>query len=87
METRTCPCGETETRVLPATGHTDADKDGKCDTCGAELNPVDPGKPGQPTDPTKPATGDESRLVLWVSLMGITAMAGSALLVGKKRRG
>ena len=93
VETRTCPCGETETRVLPATGHTDADKDGKCDTCGAELNPVDPskpdqpGKPDQPTDPTKPATGDESRLVLWVSLMGITAMAGAALLVGKKRRG
>ena len=83
VETRTCPCGETETRVLPATGH----------TCGAELNPVEPGKPdqpgkpGQPTDPTKPATGDESRLVLWVSLMGITAMAGAALLVGKKRRG
>ena len=93
VETRTCPCGETETRVLPATGHTDADKDGKCDTCGADLNPVEPGKPdqpgkpGQPTDPTKPATGDESRLVLWVSLMGITAMAGAALLVGKKRRG
>lgn len=87
VETRTCPCGETETRVLPATGHTDADKDGKCDTCGAELEPVNPGKPDQPADPTKPATGDESRLVLWVSLMGITAMAGAALLVGKKRRG
>ena len=87
VETRTCPCGETETRVLPATGHTDADKDGKCDTCGAELEPVNPGKPDQPADPTKPATGDESRLVLWVSLMGITAVAGAALLVGKKRRG
>ena len=48
---------------------------------------MNPGKPDQPADPTKPATGDESRLVLWVSLMGITAMAGAALLVGKKRRG
>lgn len=63
-EKRTCACGETETRLLPATGHTDANKDGKCDLCGQTLTP---------------ATGDTMHLTLWLSLMALTALAGVAL--------
>lgn len=70
-ETRTCACGETETRLLPATGHTDANKDGKCDLCGQTLTP---------------ATGDTMHLTLWLSLMALTALAGVALNRQKKRR-
>ena len=70
-ETRTCACGETETRLLPATGHTDANKDGKCDLCGQTLTP---------------ATGDTMHLTLWLSLMALTALAGVALTRQKKRR-
>ena len=33
-------CGETYTEVIPATGHTDADGDNICDTCGAVLAPT-----------------------------------------------
>lgn len=38
QSTRTCArCGAVETRTDAATGHVDADNDGKCDTCGACL--------------------------------------------------
>ena len=70
-EKRTCACGETETRLLPAMGHTDANKDGKCDLCGQTLTP---------------ATGDTMHLTLWLSLMALTALAGVALTRQKKRR-
>ena len=70
-EKRTCACGETETRLLPATGHTDANKDGKCDLCGQTLTP---------------ATGDTMHLTLWLSLTALTALAGVALTRQKKRR-
>ena len=70
-ETRKCACGETETRLLPATGHTDANKDGKCDLCGQTLTP---------------ATGDTMHLTLWLSLMALTALAGVTLTWQKKRR-
>ena len=95
-ETRSCACGETETRAIPATGHVDADNDGKCDVCQTVLAPVNPGDPDNPTPdnpdkptpdtPDKPATGDNSAMVLWVSVMSITALAGAALLRSKKRR-
>ena len=97
VETRTCSaCGETETRAIPATGHVDADNDGKCDVCQTVLTPVIPGDPDNPTPdnpdkptpdtPDKPATGDNSAMVLWVSVMSITALAGAALIRSKKRR-
>ena len=96
VETRSCTCGETETRAIPATGHVDADNDGKCDVCQTVLAPVNPGDPDNPTPdnpdkptpdtPDKPATGDNSAMVLWVSVMSITALAGAALLRSKKRR-
>ena len=93
VETRSCACGESETRAIPATGHVDADHDGKCDVCQAVITPVNPGDPDHPTPdnpdkptPDKPATGDSSAMVLWVSVMSITALAGAALLRSKKRR-
>ena len=88
VETRSCACGETEPRAIPATGHVDADNDGKCDVCQTVLAPVNPGDPDKPTPdtPDKPATGDNSAMVLWVSVMSITALAGAALLRSKKRR-
>ena len=96
VETRSCACSETETRAIPATGHVDADNDGKCDVCQTVLAPVNPGDPDNPTPdnpdkptpdtPDKPATGDNSAMVLWVSVMSITALAGAALLRSKKRR-
>ena len=88
VETRSCACGETETRAIPATGHVDADNDGKCDVCQTVLTPVNPGDPDKPTPdtPDKPATGDNSAMVLWVSVMSITALAGAALIRSKKRR-
>ena len=96
VETRSCACGETETRAIPATGHVDADNDGKCDVCQTILTPVNPGDPDNPTPdnpdkptpdtPDKPATGDNSAMVLWVSVMSITALAGAALIRSKKRR-
>ena len=62
VETRTCACGETETRAIPATGHVDADHDGKCDVCQAVINPVDPGNPDHPTpvNPDDPGKTDPS---------------------------
>ena len=101
VETRSCACGETETRAIPATGHVDADNDGKCDICQTVLTPVNPGDPDNPTPdnptpdnpdkptpdtPDKPATSDNSAMVLWVSVMSITALAGAALIRSKKRR-
>ena len=96
VETRSCACGETETRAIPATGHVDADNDGKCDVCQTALTPVNPGDPNNPTPdnpdkptpdtPDKPATGDNSAMVLWVSVMSIAALAGAALIRSKKRR-
>ena len=96
VETRSCACGETETRAIPATGHVDTDNDGKCDVCQTVLAPVNPGDPDNPTPdnpdkptpdtPDKPATGDNSAMVLWVSVMSITALASAALIRSKKRR-
>ena len=101
VEARSCACGETETRAIPATGHVDADNDGKCDVCQTVLAPVNPGDPDNPTPdnptpdnpdkptpdtPDKPATGDNSAMVLWVSVMSITALASAALIRSKKRR-
>ena len=64
VETRSCACGETETRIIPATGHVDADHDGKCDVCQTVITPVDPGKtdPSDPgkTDPSDPGKTDPS---------------------------
>ena len=85
VETRSCACGETETRIIPATGHVDADHDGKCDVCQAVITPVDPGK----TDPTNPgtdtpATGDTGVLV-WVIALPVALLAAAFVLKRKER--
>lgn len=40
--------------------------------------------PVSPTDPQAPKTGDESQLILWVSLMTASAAAVAIILFGKK---
>lgn len=96
-------CGNVVTpgEVIPAAGHTDADGDGKCDACGAEVGtqPTDPTQPTEPTTPEQPEqpvqpenpaddssvkTGDNTHLTLWLSALGLTALAGCALLRRKK---
>ena len=64
VETRTCACGATETRVIPATGHVDADHDGKCDVCQAVITPVDPDNPtpDNPDDPGKTEPSDPGKV-------------------------
>ena len=93
VETCSCACGETETRIIPATGHVDADHDGKCDVCQAVITPVDPGKtdPSDPgkTDPTNPgtdtpATGDTGVLV-WVIALPVALLAAAFVLKRKER--
>ena len=93
VETRSCACGETETRIIPATGHVDADHDGKCDVCQAVITPVEPGKtdPSDPgkTDPTNPgtdtpATGDTGVLV-WVIALPVALLAAALVLKRKER--
>lgn len=94
VESSTCACGDVLTREIPALGHTDADNEGKCDVCGASVDgntpggTTDPGnKPGT-GEPGKPgtATGDTSGFTLWLALLSASALAGAALLRGKKRR-
>lgn len=38
LESRSCSCGKNETRTIAATGHTDADGNKICDTCGHDWN-------------------------------------------------
>ena len=35
-------CGDSYSEPIPATGHSDTDGDGKCDSCGADLSSVSP---------------------------------------------
>lgn len=94
VESSTCACGDVLTREIPALGHTDADNDGKCDVCGASVDGNTPGGTTDPGDkpgtgePGKPgtATGDTSGFTLWLALLSVSALAGAALLRGKKRR-
>ena len=98
---KSCGTVVTPGEVIPAAGHTDADGDGKCDVCGAEVGtqPTDPTQPTEPTTPEQPEqpvqpenpaddssvkTGDNTHLTLWLSALGLTALAGCALLRRKK---
>ena len=101
VETRSCACGETETRAIPATGHVDADHDGKCDVCQAVITPVEPGKtdpsdpgktdPSDPgkTDPTNPGTDTpatgDTGVLVWVIALPVAAVAAAFVLKRKKR--
>ena len=73
---KTCAdCGATEGSAL---GHTDADNNAKCDTCGHQE---DSSKPGSNT----PQTGDNNHILFAVSMMAICLVAFIALICGKKR--
>ena len=101
VETRSCACGETETRIIPATGHVDADHDGKCDVCQAVITPVDPGKtdpsdpgktdPSDPgkTDPTNPGTDTpatgDTGVLVWVIALPVALLAAAFVLKRKER--
>ena len=66
-------------------GHTDANKDGKCDTCKAKIENNQPTNPSKPTDKV-PQTGDISKSVLWAVVL-ILSVAGTivcALFIKKK---
>ena len=49
------------------------------------TDPVDPTNPTKPTDPDHPATGDESLMGLWITVMLVSAM-GFAVCITKKKR-
>lgn len=51
IKIRICSCGLTEEEVIPATGHGDADNDGKCDNCSVSLT-------NEPEEPSAPAEKD-----------------------------
>lgn len=80
---RTCTrCGAVEIRIDAAAGHVDADNDGRCDICGADLS----AEPATPAQPAKPGvkTGDESCLVLWTAAMSECGLAACLLLRRRK---
>lgn len=94
-QTRTCArCGAAETRVVPPTGHVDADNNGKCDVCGADLDtkptdPDEPGKPDQPSQPDQPAnpgvkTGDQGHVILWITAMTVCGL-GVCLVLRRRK--
>ena len=101
VETRSCACGETETRIIPATGHVDADHDGKCDVCQAVITPVEPGEtdpsdpgktdPSDPgkTDPTNPGTDTpatgDTGVLMWVIALPVALLAAAFVLKRKER--
>lgn len=67
-----CVCGD---KADIAT-HADEDKDGKCDVCAYAV--------GKPSD--IPQTGDNSNMVLWISLLMLSALGVVAtIIIGKKR--
>ena len=58
-------------------------------------DPTDPSDPSNPTDPTKPdepkadtlQTGDNSNLLLWIALLGVTGSGMiTTLIFGKKKK-
>ena len=60
-------CGHKEQKDIAAKGHVDANGDGKCDVCGKVVSP---------------ATGDNTSVMLWMSL----AVVAAAVVVYNKKR-
>lgn len=60
---------------IPATGHTDANKDNHCDMCNAGVGNV----------PKSPSTGDTMDYVLWMILVS-TGLSLSLLLMSRKQK-
>ncbi len=63
-----------------ALGHTDANKDNKCDMCGAQI------AADEPADPNNPQTGDNSSIFLWI-IFAIVSFIGMmwCIIAGRKR--
>ena len=67
-----CVCGD----KANVTKHADENNDGKCDTCAYPVS--------KPSD--SPQTGDNSNMVLWFSLLMLSALGVVAtIIIGKKR--
>ena len=67
-----CVCGD----KANVTKHADANNDGKCDACAYPVS--------KPSD--SPQTGDSSNMVLWFSLLMLSALGVVAtIIIGKKR--
>ena len=67
-----CVCGD-KTNV---TKHADENNDGKCDACAYPVS--------KPSD--SPQTSDNSNMVLWFSLLMLSALGVIAtIIIGKKR--
>ena len=88
VKTNTCTiCEATVEEAIPALGHDF--KDGKCTVCGAadpNFKPADDTKPAdntKPADTTKPETGDAG-IAVWVTLLAVTALFGTAIVVKKR---
>ena len=70
-------------------GHTDANNDGKCDTCEYNVGttttkPEDTNKPSD--DVQSPQTGDNSMMWLWVALLFVSGFGVVATtVIGKKK--
>ncbi|MBR6629873.1 MAG: hypothetical protein IKL03_07985, partial [Bacteroidaceae bacterium] len=70
-----CTCGDKANTAA----HKDANVDGKCDVCEYNV-----GVPSQPGD--NPQTGDNSNMILWISLLMLSALGVVATtIIGKKR--
>ncbi len=70
-----CACGD----KANSAAHKDENSDGKCDVCEYNV-----GVPSQPGD--NPQTGDNSNMILWISLLMISALGVVATtIIGKKR--
>ena len=76
-----CACGD----KANSAAHKDENKDGKCDVCQYNV-----GTPGGSTGDDKPSdnpqTGDNSNMILWISLLMISALGVVATtILGKKK--
>ena len=76
-----CACGD----KANSAAHKDENKDGKCDVCQYNV-----GTPGGSTDDDKPSdnpqTGDNSNMILWISLLMISALGVVATTIIGKRK-
>lgn len=82
VKTNTCTiCEATVEEAIPALGHDF--KDGKCTVCGAADPNFKPADNTKPADTTKPETGDAG-IAVWVTLLAVTALFGTAIVVKKR---
>lgn len=78
VQCKECKAWLTEQKELPATGHMDENKDGKCDVCGkvqtSVVKPVD----GKQERADSVKTGDQNSWVVW----SVLAICSACVLIG-----